>query len=72
MPQFVMEPDGPIVLETFGSLARYGYAISVHCWRCERLVEIDSSAFPADMSYCTTMCIVELGSVLTSHMSWHT
>jgi hypothetical protein len=46
-----MPDDGPIILETFGSLARHGYRMDVHCWRCGRSVAIDLSAFPQDMSY---------------------
>lgn len=49
--QFAMPDDGPIILETFASLARHGYAMSVRCWRCERRVEINLAAFPEDMAY---------------------
>jgi len=46
-----MTADAPIVLSTFGSLARHGYEMSVHCWRCQRWVEIDLAAFPSEMPY---------------------
>jgi len=43
--------EAPIILSTFGSLARHGYRMDVSCWRCERSVTIDLAAFPADLSY---------------------
>jgi len=40
-----MTADGPIILSTFGSPARYGYRMDVHCWRCQRWIGIDAAAF---------------------------
>ena len=51
MAQFVMPDDGPVILETFGSLAHHGFEVSVHCWRCQRWAEIDLGAVPAEMAY---------------------
>jgi len=41
----------PIILSTFGSLVRHGYRMDVHCWRCERSVTIDLTAFAPEQSY---------------------
>jgi len=46
-----MAPEAPIILSTFGSLVRHGYRMDVHCWRCERWVALDLTAFPTELSY---------------------
>jgi len=46
-----MTADGPIVLSTFGSLARHGYRMDVHCWQRQRWAEVDLAAFPPEMPY---------------------
>jgi hypothetical protein len=43
--------DGAIFLSTFASLARHGYRMDVHRWRCQRWAEIDLAAFPPEMPY---------------------
>ena len=43
--------EGPIILETFGSLPRYSYRMDVSRWRSERSAPIDLAAFPPELSY---------------------
>jgi hypothetical protein len=47
--QACMTLDGPIVLSTFASLARYGDRTDVHCRRCQRWVTIALAAFPPEL-----------------------